>query len=156
MIILLFISIVLIWLHVYNLRFMIKTSTGSIKMKNLKKAEKIKVMIKDIPPASLLLMLLPLAIIMALNLIEIGYFVYSNYVFNNLIVTIGSAILVGYTLHSMIKFLPEIRDFISKPLGYLVKRTQGYENVLNYIMIPLEIIFCSYIIVKVFIFLLNL
>jgi hypothetical protein len=152
MIILLFVSIILIWLHVYSLGFMIKTGTSSVRVKNLKKTKKIAIIKKDISHVPLLLMLFPFAVIMVLDLMEIGYFVYSNYIFNDLIVTIGSAILVGYTLHSMIKFLPKIKDLNSKPFGYLMERTQRYESVLNYIMVPLEIIFCSYIIVKVFIF----
>jgi len=128
---------------------MIRARTKSARVKDIKAVK------KNVSPMSLSL-ILSLAVVMALNLIEIGYFVYSNYIFDNLAVTIGSAILVGYTLYSMIKFLPKIRNFISKPLGYFIEGTQGFENVLNYIMIPLEIIFCSYILVKVFIFLLNL
>lgn len=156
MIILLFISIVLIWLHTYNLRFIIKTYTGSSRIKYLKKVKKTAVSEKNIPSGSLLLILIPLIIVITLNLVEIGYFVYSNYIFNDLIVTIGSAILVGYTLNSMIKFLPKVRYLTSKPFIYLIGGTQGYEIVLNYIMTPLEIGFCSYIMVKVLIFLLNL
>ena len=121
----------------------------------LLKTSRIMEMEKGVSSKSLSLVL-SLAVIIALNLIEIGYFVYSNYIFDHLIVTIGSAILVGSTLYSMIKFLPKIKNFISKPFSYLMERTQDFENILNYIMIPLEIVFCSYILVKVFIFLLNM
>ena len=150
MIFLLIISILLIWLHAYSLRFMIRTGNDPGGTKGIKKLDHIPEIEKNISFKSFSL-ILSLTIIIIINLIEIGYFIYSNYFFNDLIVTIGSAILVGYTLYSVVKFLPRIRNFISKPFSYLMGRNQGFESVLNYIMVPLEIVFCSYIIVKIFI-----
>lgn len=92
-----------------------------------------------------------LAIIIILNLIEIGYFIYSNYFFNDFVITLGSAILVGYTLYSMIKFLPGIKKIISKPLNYFKGINHGFDNALNFIMVALEIVFCAYIMIKIFI-----
>ncbi len=150
MIFLLIISILLIWLHAYSLRFMIRAGNDPGGTKDIKKLDYITEVEKNISFKSFSL-ILSLAVIIIINLLEIGYFIYSNYFFNDLIVTTGSAILVGYTLYSVVKFLPEFRNFISKPFSYLMGRNQGFESVLNYIMVPLEIVFCSYIIVKIFI-----
>ncbi|MFA5015429.1 MAG: hypothetical protein WC549_07815 [Actinomycetota bacterium] len=92
-----------------------------------------------------------LAIIVVLNLIEIGYFIYSNYFFNDFVITLGSAVLIGYTIYSMIKFLPKIKKFVSKPLKYFKEINHGFDNALNFIMVALEIVFCAYIMIKIFI-----
>ncbi|MDD5622091.1 MAG: hypothetical protein PHQ09_02870 [Actinomycetota bacterium] len=96
-------------------------------------------------------LVLALAIIVVLNLTEIGYFIYSNYFFNDFVITLGSAILIGYTLYSMIKFLPGIKKFVSKPLKYFKEINHGFDNTLNFIMVALEIVFCAYIMIKIFI-----
>jgi hypothetical protein len=90
-----------------------------------------------------------IAIIIFLNLIEISYFVYCVYYFNDPVVTIGSSILVGYTFYTFIKFLPGIKKFIKKPFNYLMERSEAYESIINYIMVSFEIIFCFYILVKI-------
>jgi len=90
-----------------------------------------------------------ITIIIFLNLIEISYFVYCVYYFSDHIVTIGSSILVGYILYTFIKFLPGIKRFIKKPFNYLMERSEGYESIINYIMVSFEIFFCFYILVKI-------
>ncbi len=150
MIFLLITSILLIWLHAYNLKFMIKTGNDPGSIQDIKKLDHMPEVEKNISFKSFSL-ILSLAVIMVINLMEIGYFIYSNYFFNDLIVTIGSAVLVGYTLYSVVKFFSKIRNFMSKPFNYLMSRNKGLESVLNYIIVPLEIVFCSYIIIKIFI-----
>jgi len=151
MFLLLFLSIILLVLYVSSLRFMIKTSSSYIAQKEFQKLEDyVSERQGDIAPNSLSI-ILSLSVIIILNLVEIGYFVYSNYFFNDLVITLGSAILIGYTVYSMIQFLPGIKKFISKPLMYLKEKSQGFEAVLNFIMVSLEIIFCLYIMFKIFI-----
>jgi hypothetical protein len=91
-----------------------------------------------------------LGLIILLNLVEIGYFVFCVLAFNDYIVVTGSAILVGYLLYSMIRFLPKVRKFIKKPVRLLMERAEGYESVLNIFMAGLEILFCSYILFRIF------
>jgi len=62
-----------------------------------------------------------------------------------LIVIIGSSILAGYTFYSLVKFLPNMKRFYSKPSEYLKERMSGVENILSFIMTSLEILFCIYI-----------
>jgi len=62
----------------------------------------------------------------------------------------GSAVLVGYSLYSMIVFLPKIKKYIKKPVQLLKERTEGYENILNIVMASVEILFCSYILFRIF------
>jgi len=90
-----------------------------------------------------------LVIIAVLNLIEIGYFVGCVYFFDDYIIIIGSSILVGYTIYSLLKFFPNIKRFYKKPGDYLKEKTGGFENFLSIIMTSLEIIFCMYILIKV-------
>lgn len=101
--------------------------------------------------AGTIALVLSLVVIVLFNLVEIGYFLYSNYFFNDFLITLGSAILIGYTLYSMIQFLPKVKKFVSKPLLYLKERSRGFEAVLNLIMVSLEIGFCIYIVFKIFI-----
>ena len=151
MFLLLILSITLIFLYVSSLRFMIKTNNGYIVQKKIQdlgnhmtEAEKDK--------SSRSISLVPaLALIVVLNLIEVGYFIYSNYLFNDFIISLGSAILIGYTLYSMIKILPGIKKFVSKPLKYFKEINHGFDNALNFIMVALEIVFCAYIMIKIFI-----
>jgi hypothetical protein len=148
MILLIILSIILIWLHVSSLRFMIKTSKD-----------------KDVPDAVLefeedvlgsdegaslrsFSVKFSIVIIILLNLIEVSYFVYCVYYFSDLIVTIGSSILVGYTFYTFFQFLPGIKRFIKKPFNYLTERSGGFESIINYIVVSFEILFCFYILVK--------
>ncbi len=71
------------------------------------------------------------------------------YFFDDYIIIIGSSILVGYTIYSLLKFFPNIKRFYKKPGDYLKEKTSGFENFLSIIMTSLEIIFCMYILIKV-------
>ena len=90
-----------------------------------------------------------LVIIAVLNLIEIGYFIGCVYFFDDYIIIIGSSVLVGYTIYSLLKFFPNIKRFYKKPVDYLKEKISGFENFLSIIMASLEIIFCMYILMKV-------
>jgi exosortase/archaeosortase len=84
-----------------------------------------------------------------LNLIEIGYFIFCVYYFDDYIITAGSSILVGYSLYSIFKFVPRIKEFIKKPFNILMEKTELYEKLINIVMISLEILFCIYILFKI-------
>lgn len=151
MFLLLILSITLIFLYVSSLRFMIKTSSGHIVQKKIQYPGN-HVPLPEKDKSSRSISLVPaLVLIVVLNLIEVGYFIYSNYLFNNFIITLGSAILIGYTLYSMIKFLPGIKKFVSKPLKYFKEINHSFDNALNFTMVALEIVFCAYIMIKIFI-----
>jgi len=151
MFLLLILSITLIFLYISSLRFMIKTNGRYTIQKKIQELEShMPELEKEISSRSFPLVL-ALAIIVVLNLTEIGYFIYSNYFFNDFVITLGSAILIGYTLYSMIKFLPGIKKFVSKPLKYFKEINHGFDNTLNFIMVALEIVFCAYIMIKIFI-----
>jgi len=151
MFLLLILSITLIFLYISSLRFMIKTNSGYIVQKKIQDlGNHVPEAEKDRSARSFSLVS-ALALIVFLNLIEIGYFIYSNYLFNDFIITLGSAILIGYTLYSMIKFLPGIKKFVSKPLKYFKEINHSFDNTLNFIMVALEIVFCAYIMIKIFI-----
>jgi len=148
MIFIVILSIILIWLHVSSLRFIIKSNTDHTIIQEAEKLEE-KVPEED---RQFSLMsgpgIVSLVIVILLNLVEIGYFIACVYLFNSLVVVIGSAILAGYTLYSLIKFLPNMNKFYSKPSEYLKEKTSGVENVLSFVMTSLEIIFCIYILFK--------
>lgn len=151
MFLLLILSTVLLVLYISSLRSMIKTSNNFTNRKEIQRLK--EYMSKGNNDISLekSSVVLSLIVIVILNLIEIGYFLYSNYFFNDIVVTLGSAILIGYTLYSMVKFLPKVKKFTRKPLEYLKDMSRGFESVLNFIMVPLEIVFCIYIMFKIFI-----
>ncbi|MBN2073387.1 MAG: hypothetical protein JW770_05525 [Actinobacteria bacterium] len=129
---------------------MIRTSTNSTVIEETKKLDDNMESDEEGFPLKSFSIVVSLGIIIILNLVEIGYFIYCVYVFNNIVVTAGSSVLVGYTIYSMIKFFPRIRQFVKKPFMYLMERSEGYESVINFIMVSLEIMFCSYILVLVF------
>jgi len=94
-------------------------------------------------------MIMSLGVIFFLNFIEIGYFVYCVYLFNDYFVIIGSAVLVGYSIYSLLIFIPKLKKLIRNPLNFLMEKTGGYESILNIIMVSLEILFCTYILFKI-------
>ena len=128
MILLTFLSIILIWLHVSSLRFMIRARGSKAILEDAARLEEDMPELKEDTPAVMGPVLMSLGVILLLNLIEIGYFVFCVYLFNDYIVIAGSAVLVGYSLYSMIRFLPRIRKFIKRPMMLLMERTEGYEN----------------------------
>jgi hypothetical protein len=151
MFLIMILSLILIWLHVSSLRFLIKSNSGNTIIEDTERLE------ESIPEEERNLSLrsgpgiLSLIIIIILNLIEIGYFVACVYFFNNIIVIIGASILAGYTIYSLLKFLPGIKKFYKKPSEYLKERSSGPENIINFIATAMEIIFCTYIVILVLI-----
>lgn len=151
MFLIMILSLILIWLHVSSLRFLIKSNSGNTIIEDTERLE------KSIPEDERELSLksgpgiLSLIIIIILNLIEIGYFIACVYFFNNIAVIISASILTGYTFYSLLKFLPGIKKFYKKPSEYLKERSSGPENIINFIATAMEIIFCTYIIIRVLI-----
>ena len=148
MIFIAFLSVILIWLHVSSLRFIVRLSRDSSIIENARKLEESTTeeerkesSLKSGPA------IFSLLVVIALNLLELGYFLACVYLFNNLIVLISSSILAGYTVYSLIRFIPNIKRYQSKPSEYLKERTTGLDNILNYIMTSLEIVFCIYVLV---------
>jgi hypothetical protein len=149
MVLIVILSLILIWLHISSLRYIIRSATDHTVIENTEKLEEIipeserEFSLRSFPG------IVSLVLIIFLNLIEIGYFAACVYFFNNLIVIIGSAILAGYIVYSLFKFLPNIKKFYKKPSEYLKEKTSGLENVLNFTMAALEIIFCLYIVGRI-------
>jgi hypothetical protein len=148
MIFIAFLSVILIWLHASSLRFIIRLNRDNTIIENAKKLEestseeaKKALSIKSGPA------IFSLLIVVALNLLELGYFLACVYLFNNLVVLLGSSVLAGYTVYSLIRFIPNMKRYQSKPSEYLKERTTGLDNILNYVMTSLEIVFCIYILV---------
>jgi hypothetical protein len=149
MILIAILSLILIWLHISSLRFIIKSSIDNTMIEDAKKIEEIIPENEREFSLTTLPGILSLSLIIFLNLIEIGYFAACVYFFNNLLVIISGAILAGYTIYALFKFLPNVKSFYKKPSEYLKERTTGLENVLNFSMTTLEIIFCLYIVARV-------
>jgi uncharacterized membrane-anchored protein len=148
MIFIAFLSVILIWLHTSSLRFIIRLNKDHTIIEDAQKLEestreedKKEFSLKSGPAVFSLL------VIIALNLLELGYFLACVYLFNNLVVLISSSILAGYTVYSLIRFIPNMKRYQSKPSEYLKERTTGLDNILNYVMTSLEIVFCIYILV---------
>ena len=142
-------SVILIWLHISSLRFIIRSNTNpSIIEETEKLEENIPEEEKNISLASGP-GLLSLILIIIMNLVEIGYFAACVYFFGGMIITVGSSIIVGYTIYSLIKFVPNMKKFYNRPSEYLKEKTSVLENILSFVMTSLEIIFCIYIIVRV-------
>jgi hypothetical protein len=148
MIFIVILSVILIWLHVSSLRFIIKSNTDANIIAEAQKIE------GDIPEEEKEFSfrsgpgIISLALVIFLNLIEIGYFVACVYIFNGLLIIIAASVLTGYTIYSAIKFIPSMKRFYNKPSEYLKERTSGLENILNFVMTSLEIIFCIYVLVR--------
>ena len=151
MFLIMILSLILIWLHVSSLRFLIKSSSSNTIIDDTKRLE--DSITEDERELSSMSGpgILSLAIIIILNLIEIGYFIACVYFFNNIAVIVGASILTGYTCYSLLKFLPGIKKFYKKPSEYLKERSSGPENIINFIATAMEIIFCAYIIIRVLI-----
>lgn len=149
MIILIILSVILIGLHVSSLRFMIKSKGEDGVIENrIKYGERMPV--SDGGTAvGIFPMIMSLGVIFFFNFIEIGYFVYCVYLFNDYFVIIGSAVLVGYSIYSLLIFIPKLKKLIRNPLNFLMEKTGGYESILNIIMVSMEILFCTYILFKI-------
>ena len=143
-----FLSVILIWLHVSSLRFIIRLNRDHTIIENARKLEESETE-KDMQDFSMKSgpAIFSLLVVIALNLLELGYFLACVYLFNNVIVLASSSILAGYTVYTLIRFIPNIKRYQSKPSEYLKERTTGLDNILNYVMTSLEILFCIYIFV---------
>lgn len=150
MIFLIILSIILIWLQTYSLRFTLKANNNQSVLENAKKMEEfIPESEREFSWKSVSAMF-SLGVIGFLNLVEIGYFIYCVYFFDDFIINIGGAVLSGYTIYSFIKFLPNLKKIFKSPYEYLKQKIEGFDNVLNLTMTSLEIVFCSYVLVKLF------
>ena len=129
---------------------MIRARGSRVVLEDAAKLEENIPALKEEVPAGMGPVMMSLGVILLLNLIEIGYFVFCVYLFNDYIIITGAAVLVGYALYSMVKFLPKIRKFIKKPAKPLMERTEGYENALNIFMASAEVLFCLYILYRIF------
>jgi hypothetical protein len=82
-------------------------------------------------------------------LIEIGYFVLAVYLLKDFILIIGSSVLTGYNLYALGKFFPKLKILLKSPVEYFKERSDTFDNILNFMMAVIEIIFCIYVIIKI-------
>ena len=94
-------------------------------------------------------LLIPAVIIVIISLLEIAYFVTSAYIFNDMIITSAAAVLTGYSIYSLIKFLPDLRSLHNKPTKYFNEKNYKLDNFINFSMVIIEIVFCGYVIFKI-------
>lgn len=145
MVLLLIFSIILILFHVSSLRLIIRLGRSGQEISQVEDLEVMLPSEDDRPRVSMA----PAVVIIFLSLLEIAYFVASAYIFQDIIITAGAAILTGYSIYSLIKFLPDFKALQSKPSKYLQEKDYKMDNVINFSMILIEIVFCFYVIFKV-------
>lgn len=141
-------SFILITLHVFSLRAIINTNNEEAILENVKKMEGISSpdnKSEGIP----MNLLLPVLLILVLSLIEIGYFVLAVYLLKDFILIIGSSVLTGYNLYALGKFFPKLKILLKSPVEYFKERSDTFDNILNFMMAVIEIIFCIYVIIKI-------
>ncbi|MHB1275260.1 MAG: hypothetical protein ACYCXQ_00380 [Candidatus Humimicrobiaceae bacterium] len=141
-------SFILITLHVFSLRAIIKTNNEEAIIENVKKMENIPSLENNSEGVSFNL-LLPVLLIVVLSLIEIGYFVIVVYILKDYALIIGSSVLTGYNLYALIKFFPKLKLLLKSPVEYFKEKSDTFNNVLNFIMAIIEIMFCIYVIIKI-------
>ena len=146
---LLIFSFILIVLHVFSLRAIIKTNNEEAIIENVKKMENIPSLESKSDSVSLNL-LMPVLLIVALSFIEIGYFVLAVYFLKDFALIIGSSILTGYNLYALIKFFPKLKILLKSPVEYFKEKSDTFDNALNFMLAVIEIIFCIYVIIKIF------
>ncbi len=145
MVLLLIFSIILIIFHVSSLRLIIRL--GSITAE-ASVSEELEMMVsseKEKPRG----LFIPAVIIVIMSLLEISYFIVSAYIFSDIIITSGAAVLTGYAIYSLIKFLPDFRSLSGKTSKDLREKNYRLDNFINFFMVILEISFCVYVIFKV-------
>jgi hypothetical protein len=145
---LLIFSFVLITLHVFSLRAIIKTNNEEAILENVKKMEGIP-SLENKPDGVPLNLMLPVVFILALSLIEIGYFALAVFFLKDYAMIIGSSVLTGYNLYALVKFFPKLKILLKNPIEYFKEKSDTFDNALNFIMAVLEIIFCIYVIIKI-------
>jgi hypothetical protein len=146
---LLIFSFILITLHIFSLRAIIKTNNEEAIIENVKKMENISSTENNSEGVSFNL-LLPVLLILVLSLIEIGYFVVAVYVLKDYALIIGSSVLTGYNLYALIKFFPKLKLLLKSPVEYFKEKSDTFDNILNFAMAIIEIMFCIYVIIKIF------
>lgn len=146
---LLIFSLILITLHVFSLRAIIKTNNEETLIENVKKVEDISSSDEKTEGVSFNL-LFPVLIIVILSLIEIAYFAFAVYVIKDYVLIIGASVLTGYNLYALVRFFPKLRLFFKSPVEYFKEKTDTFDNILNFVMAVFEILFCIYVIVKIF------
>jgi hypothetical protein len=139
-------SIILIMFHISSLRLVIRlgkaANTGSREVKEI---DMVIPQENDVPNVSII----PAVVIVMLSLLEISYFVVSAYIFNDIIITTGAAILTGYSIYSLIKFLPDFKSLAKKPAKYFKEKDYRVDNFINFFMVVTEIAFCLYVITRI-------
>lgn len=146
---LLIFSLILITLHVFSLRAIIKTNNEETLIGNIKKVEGISSSDEKTEGVSFNL-LFPVLIIVILSLIEIAYFAFAVYVIKDYVLILGASVLTGYNLYALVRFFPKLRLFFKSPVEYFKEKTDTFDNILNFVMAVFEILFCIYVIVKIF------
>lgn len=146
---LLIFSLILITLHVFSLRAIIKTNNEETLIGNVKKVEGISSSDEKTEGVSFNL-LFPVLIIVILSLIEIAYFAFAVYVIKDYVLILGASVLTGYNLYALVRFFPKLRLFFKSPVEYFKEKTDTFDNILNFVMAVFEILFCIYVIVKIF------
>jgi hypothetical protein len=147
---LLIFSLILITLHIFSLRAIFKTNNEEALIESLKKIEDISSTDEDNKGISFNL-IFPVLVIIILSLIEIGYFIFVVYILRDYAIIIGASILTGYNVYALIKFFPKLGLFIKNPVEYFKEKIHTFDNILNFIMAVSEILFCIYVVVKIFI-----
>jgi len=142
-------SLILITLHVFSLRAIIKTNNEEALIGNVKKVEDISSSDEKTEGVSFNL-LFPVLIIVILSLVEIAYFAFAVYVIKDYVLILGASVLTGYNLYALVRFFPKLRLFFKSPVEYFKEKTDTFDNILNFVMAVFEILFCIYVIVKIF------
>ena len=149
MILIFILSIILIWLHISSLVLVKRAGSDESILEKGQELQKYIARSGEEYQLKSYSAIFSIGVIALLNLMELGYFFYCVYLFDDLVIIIGSSMLGGYTIYSIIKFIPNIKIFYKKPLEYLKEKTRGFENMLSIAMACLELLFCSYVLIKV-------
>jgi hypothetical protein len=147
---LLIFSFILIFFHISNLRLITKFEIKESTLENTKGIDDIKDIIGDNSQKISISFLLPTIVILVLSLIEIGYFVFSVFLLKDTIILVGASILTGFSLYELIKFFPKVKLFLKNPIEALKEKTDYFDRTTSFIMTIFEILFCLYVIVKIF------
>jgi len=150
MLLLLIFSFILIFFHISSLRLVIRSGVKESTLENSKSLDDIKNIVGDNSQKISISLLLPTIVILIFSLIEIGYFVFSVFLLKDTIILVGASILTGFSLYELIKFFPKVRLFLKNPIEVLKEKTDYFDKTTSSIMAIFEILFCLYVIVKIF------
>jgi hypothetical protein len=145
---LLIFSLILITLHVFSLKAIMKAGNEDVLAESLKKLKDISFVDKKNKGISFNL-IFSILIIIVLSLIEIGYFVFVVYILKDHVIIISASVLAGYNVYALIKIFPKLGLFIKNPIEYFKEKTDTFDKFLNFVMAVLEISFCIYVIIKI-------